>query len=320
MKRTTQFFAIALAAMSMVACKNTDYKKTKEGFPYKIFSDGKGEKILPGYVVSYHMTNKLEDSLMGTTYGSPTQWLPIPKEGPSLEKMRFFLEARKGDSILLIQPIDSLMAKNPQAAQDPFLKANKGKQIKTWLKIVEVYKDEDLAKAAQEKEGMEAFFKDPGIQKQKAVDESEIEAYLKKSSINATRTPLGTYIHVLKPGTGEKAKSGQYLTVLYTGKLLSGEVFDTNEKPGGQPMQIQLGTARLVPGFDDALKQLSKGERAMVFIPSIIGYGAQGGQPNAQGVQVIKPNQSLIFEIELVDISDKQPAPRMMPQTDTTTK
>src|SRR5215211_6490481 len=117
MKRTNQFLAIALIATSMVACKNTEFKKTKEGFPYKVFSDGKGEKIMPGYVVRYHMTNKLEDSIMGTTYGTPAQWLPIPKEGPGMESMKFFLEARKGDSILLIQPVDSLIAKNPQAAQ-----------------------------------------------------------------------------------------------------------------------------------------------------------------------------------------------------------
>ena len=56
MKVTRQLFFITLLAILFAACKNTDFKKTKEGFPYKVFGNGKGEKIAAGFIVSYHMT------------------------------------------------------------------------------------------------------------------------------------------------------------------------------------------------------------------------------------------------------------------------
>ncbi len=314
MKRSNQFLAIALIAMCAVACKNTDFKKTKEGFPYKVYSDGKGEKIMPGYVVRYHMTNKLEDSLMGTSYGNPAQWISIPKTGDENPMTKLLLEARKGDSILVIQPVDSIMKKDPRAAQDSFLMANKGKQFKAIIKVVEVYKDEAAAQAIFEKEATDNFYKDPANSRQKTTDEAEISAYLKNANIATTRTPWGVYVQTIKPGNGQKAKMGEFMMLRYTGKDLSGKVFDTNNKPGGQLMPMQVGAGGMIQGFQDGVKTLSKGEKAIIYIPSVIAYGAQGSPP------LIQPNQNILFEVEVVDISDKQPAPPTMPQADTTKK
>ncbi|MDB5207342.1 MAG: hypothetical protein JWR72_2417 [Flavisolibacter sp.] len=314
MKRSNQFLAIALIAMSAVACKNTDFKKTKEGFPYKVFSDEKGEKIMPGYVVRYHMTNKLEDSTMSTTYGNPAQWIAIPKQGDENPMTKLLLEARKGDSILVIQPVDSIMKKDPRAAQDSFLMANKGKQFKAIIKVVEVYKDETAAQAIFEKEATENFYKDPSNSRQRAADEAEINAYLKNANITTRRTPWGAYVQTLSGGNGQKAKMGQFMMLRYTGKDLTGKIFDTNNTPGGQLMPLQVGAGGVIQGFQDGVKSLSKGEKAIIYVPSVIGYGAQGSPPK------IQPNQNILFEIEVVDITDKQPAPPAMPQADTTRK
>lgn len=314
MKRTTQFLAIALVAMSFVACKNTDFKKTKEGFPYKIFSDGKGEKIMPGYVIRYHMTNKLEDSLMGSSYGGPAQWMAIPKTGEQTPMVKLLLEARNGDSILVIQPVDSIIKQNPRAAQDSFIMAHKGKQFKAIMKVVEVYKDEAAAQAIFEKEATQNFYKDPANSRQKAQDEAQINAYLKNAGINTTRTPWGAYVQTLTAGNGQKAKMGQFMMLRYTGKDFSGKIFDTNNKPGGQLMPMQVGAGGMITGFQDGVKNLSKGEKAMIYIPSVIAYGAQGSPP------LVQPNQNIMFEIEVVDITDKQPAPPAMPQAPDTTR
>lgn len=314
MKRTNQFLAIALIALSMVACKNTEFKKTKEGYPYKVFSDGKGEKIMPGYVVRYHMTNKLEDSVMGTTYGSSAQWMAIPKQGEENPLVKLLLEARKGDSILVIQPVDSIIKTNPRAAQDSFLMANKGKQFKAIIKVVEVYKDEESAQAVFEKENIENFYKDPGNAQQKTKDEAEIEAYLKSKGITAKRTPWGVYIQSLSPGNGQKAKTGQFMMLRYTGKDFNGKIFDSNNKPGAPLLPMQVGAGGVIQGFQDGVKTLTKGEKAILYVPSGIAYGAQGNPPK------IAPNQNILFEIEVVDITDKQPAPPTMPQPDTTRK
>ena len=291
MKLTRQILAVALLAFLMVACKNgTDYKKSKEGFPYKVFTSGSGEKIIAGNVVRYHLTNKLEDSLLGSSYGTPARWLGIPKTGEQTGLALMLLEARKGDSILVIQPVDSILAKTPQASQDSFLLKNKGKSLKTYVKVVEVYKDENAAQAVFDKENQ--------------------ENYLKTNNISTTKSPWGTYVQVIQPGTGEKPKTGQFVMLRYTGKLLTGEEFDSNNKPGAPLLPMQAGAGGTIIGFEDGVKQLSKGAKANIYIPSVIGYGAQGMPPK------IGPNQNLMFEIEVVDITDNPPAPPTLPQGD----
>ena len=312
MKLTKQILSIALLAFVMVACKNTDYKKTKEGFPYKVFSTGSGEKITAGNVVRYHLTNKLEDSLLGTSYGSPARWLGIPKTGEQTGLALMLLEARKGDSIMVIQPVDSIIAKTPQAAQDSFLMRNKGKSLKTYVKVVEVYKDEASAQQVFDKENMETYFKDPVMAQQRTKDAAELESYLKANNITTSKTPWGTYVQLLTPGAGPKAKAGQYVSLRYTGKLMNGEEFDSNNKPGAPLLPVQIGAGGTIIGFEDGVKQLSKGAKANIYIPSVVGYGAQGMPPK------IAPNQNLVFALEVVDITDAPPAPPTMPQVDST--
>ncbi|HEX8314310.1 MAG TPA: FKBP-type peptidyl-prolyl cis-trans isomerase [Flavisolibacter sp.] len=323
MKATKQILcAVLVSVVALAACKNTDYKKTKEGFPYKIFSNGKGEKIAVGNVIRYHRTDRLEDSLLGTSYGTPAQWMPIAKQGNEENPMAtLMLEARKGDSILLITPIDSIIAKNPRAAADSFLISNKGKNLKTTFKIVEVYKDEPTARAIYdresiedrakfEKESLASFLKDTATLRQKPLDEATIEAYLRAKNITTRRSPWGTYIQTITAGNGTKAKPGQYAMLRYTGKLFNGQEFDSNNKPGGQLMPMQVGAGGIIKGFEDGVLQLSKGEKAVLYIPSVTGYAKTGSQPDPQtGKQKIGPNQNLIFEIEVVDITDNPAAP-----------
>lgn len=307
MKRKLHFFVWALLALGFTACKQTEFKKTKDGFPYKIFSSGKGEEIKPGYFVSLHQTSRINDSIMETSYGNPPRFMPIPKDssaaGGGNELVKILLEAREGDSIQINQPIDSLLSKNPVAAQDSFLVSNKGKDIVTIIKVVDVYKTEEEAQAAFEKQNIEAYNKRPGISEQRKKDEAAIETYLRENNIQAQRTPWGAYVQVVEPGSGPKPKYGQYLMLRYTGTDMSGKVFDSNNKPGAQLLPVQLGAGGSIIGFEDALKNLSKGARANVYIPSFIAYGAEGRPP------VIQPNQNLIFNIEVVDITDAPPAP-----------
>lgn len=305
MKVTTQVFGAAFFAMAtLAACKNTDFKKTKDGLPYKVMGEGKGDKIVPGNVIRIQATTRLGDSLLSSTYntGGP-QTVTIPKDGPNMEMFKIFFDAHKGDSILLLQPVDSILAKNPMASKDSFLLSKKGKNIETVLKIVDVFKDAETVN-----------------NQQKAADETAIQSYLKGKSVQAKPTGKGVYIETLTPGNGQLPKPGQTMSIRYTGKLLNGEVFDTNTKPGDPLLPVQIGTGSMIPGFEDGLSQLSKGEKAVLFIPSAMAYGERGSQPDMTGQQRIKANQSLIFEVEVVDISDKQPAPPQMPRMDSTRK
>lgn len=299
MKFTKQIVAVLLVALTITACK-TNYKKTKDGFPYTIFSSGSGEKIKPGNLVRFHLTNKMEDSLLSTTYGQSPQTVTIPTDAAALDNVKFFTEARKGDSILILQPVDSIVKANPQAAKDPLLARSKGKFIKIYIKIVDVIKDEATMSTQQ-----------------KAKDDAEISAYLKQKNINATRTPNGVYIQTITPGNGQKPKPGQVVMLHYTGRLLSGEEFETNNQPGAPLLPVKIGAGGMIAGFEDVVKELSKGEKVIVYIPSSLAYGVQGNPPK------IGPDQNIVFELEAVDITDKEPAPPTPPTTsqpDTTRK
>jgi FKBP-type peptidyl-prolyl cis-trans isomerase len=96
------------------------------------------------------------------------------------------------------------------------------------------------------------------------------------------------------------AKAGDQLVVNYTGKLLDGTKFDSNVDTAfhhTQPFSFKLGQHQVIPGWDIGYTKISKGTKATFYIPSTLAYGEQpppGGK--------IKPNDVLIFEVELVNI------------------
>lgn len=97
-------------------------------------------------------------------------------------------------------------------------------------------------------------------------------------------------------GEGAEAKAGQYVSVHYTGWLLSnGEKFDSS-KDRNDPFSFPLGGRRVIAGWDEGVQGMKVGGTRKLTIPSQLGYGAQG----AGGV--IPPNATLVFEVELLDI------------------
>jgi FKBP-type peptidyl-prolyl cis-trans isomerase len=229
--------------------------------------------------------------------------------------MEIFPKAKKGDSIYITESADSLLKQNPQLATQSPLK--KGDQIITTIKIIDVYKTPEEAQAAVsndrianadkvDKETLERFKKDTAAQAQMAKDNKIIEDYLAKNNIQAQKTDWGVYVQTLNPGQGPKPKAGEYANVKYKGSTLAGQEFDA----GIYPLQIGLGGS--IKGFDEGVRQLSKGGKAKIFIPSMLGYGAQGNPPK------IAPNENLIFELELLDISNTPPSPNQQVNVDTT--
>ena len=97
-----------------------------------------------------------------------------------------------------------------------------------------------------------------------------------------------------KAGSGPKVGKGKKIKAHYTGKLVNGRVFDSSVQRG-QPFEFTVGIGQVIPGWDEALSDMSKGEKRVLIIPPNLGYGARG----AGGV--IPPNATLVFEVEMVD-------------------
>lgn len=99
-------------------------------------------------------------------------------------------------------------------------------------------------------------------------------------------------------GEGARPSAGDKVTVHYRLLLPSGDVVDSSYDRG-QPFSFVVGVGKVIKGWDEALQQMSKGQKSSLIIPPDIGYGERG----AGGV--IPPNATLIFEVELLDIERK---------------
>jgi FKBP-type peptidyl-prolyl cis-trans isomerase len=115
--------------------------------------------------------------------------------------------------------------------------------------------------------------------------------------VKTITTSSGLKYTTLKAGKGATPKPGQTVFVHYTGTLTNGKKFDSS-RDRGEPFSFKLGEGRVIPGWDEALSTMKIGERRKLTIPPKLGYGATGAG------QDIPPNATLIFDVELLKISD----------------
>jgi len=141
----------------------------------------------------------------------------------------------------------------------------------------------------------------------------ETKALFDVKKAEAMETPSGLKYVITSTKNGVKPEQGAKVKVSYGGYFPDGKLFDSNfietakkynvydekrdQQKGYEPFTADYGPkARLIPGFREGLQLLNVGDRALLFIPSKLGYGAKGAG------KVIPPNSDLVFEIELVDI------------------
>jgi FKBP-type peptidyl-prolyl cis-trans isomerase len=105
-----------------------------------------------------------------------------------------------------------------------------------------------------------------------------------------------TKIMDLRAGTGPEAKSGDSVTVHYTGTLEDGTKFDSS-RDRGQPFTFPLGAGRVIKGWDHGVAGMQVGGQRRLTIPAEEGYGSQGAGA------VIPPNAELTFDVELIKIN-----------------
>jgi rhodanese-related sulfurtransferase len=104
-------------------------------------------------------------------------------------------------------------------------------------------------------------------------------------------------VETLQKGNGELALTGQRISVHYEGKLQDGTVFDAS-RPRGQPLSFILGKGQVIKGWDLGVEGMLVGEIRRLTIPPEMGYGANGAG------EVIPPNATLIFEVELLAVTE----------------
>ncbi|MCW8908048.1 MAG: FKBP-type peptidyl-prolyl cis-trans isomerase [Sedimenticola sp.] len=121
------------------------------------------------------------------------------------------------------------------------------------------------------------------------------QAFLERNSSQegVVVLPSGLQYQVLREGEGEQPAPGAKVTVHYRGTLISGEEFDSSYSRG-EPTSFSLDG--VIPGFREGISLMNPGAKYKLFIPASLGYG-ETGAPGAIG-----PNETLIFEVELISI------------------
>jgi FKBP-type peptidyl-prolyl cis-trans isomerase len=223
--------------------------------------------------------------------------------GTPYDLSELYTQLKIGDSVYAEQAMDTFIKHNPAILQQTTFK-NGDKLIHT-IKVVEVFKTAEQAQADEMKEQSTAFDRDPKVQGQLQTDNKAITDYLAKNSINAQKVGKGTYVEVQREGSGPAIKTGDFVMINYRGLTLAGKQFDTNLDPAKgrtEPMPYQIGVQPVIRGFEEGIGVLKKGSKARLFIPSVLAYGPQPPTP------LIQPFESLIFEIEVLDVTNRPPA------------
>jgi FKBP-type peptidyl-prolyl cis-trans isomerase len=113
-----------------------------------------------------------------------------------------------------------------------------------------------------------------------------------KGKEGVVELPSGLQYLVLKKGEGASPTAEDEVTVHYRGTFIDGREFDRSQE--GNPVTFKVNG--VIPGFREALTHMQPGAKWQIFVPSALGYGANGAPPT------IGPNETLIFEVELVSV------------------
>ena len=264
------------------------FRMVHSGLSYKIVEHGKKKrKPVINDHIEMHIHVHVGDSVIFDSR-SMNNNLPVPFQitQPKFEgdPVEGFMMMCTGDSAEFRVPV-ALMKKSGNQML-PWMK--EGQDVQYNVVLVSVMSDEEQKKDIAKKTA-----------KQKKIDKKILKNYFTKNNIKPEVTESGIYYTVKKKGSGTPTVAGKSVSVNYTGKLINGSVFDSNTDPAykhKEPFTFELGTGKVIKGWDEGLLLFNKGGAGTIYIPSYLAYGSQDRSPG------IPANSILIFDIEITDV------------------
>lgn len=290
MRNLLILFAATSFALSQFACQKGSSVTTPGGNLVTNHTNGTGPKATYGDKVLISVNTWVNDSLVQSTSrdaGGPRE-VALPDSSMMKGKVPAVFEAlllmAKGDSATVIQPLDSIMKKGiPKVFGEV-------KEIRYEVKLEDILSPEVLEQREREEAAKAEGAKAQGMVVAETIKQM-LASYKGKKLENLKKTASGLEYVILEQGTGAPIKDGDSVPTHYYGvRKTDGVMFDNSFDRGSS---IPFTVGQLVPGFNEGMKLLNRGGKALLFIPSKLGYGEQGAGGD------IPPNTDLVFYIEM---------------------
>jgi FKBP-type peptidyl-prolyl cis-trans isomerase FkpA len=273
-------------------------KKTASGFKYQVFpSATPGDSIKRRDVVKVQLQQYADDTLIGSTIGKMPQYVEINNELREFDYTELLSAMRVNDSAVCFFEIKDIMKRAGKDAKMPKLLENR-KQVKVCFRILNKFSSEAEAMFDQEKTqnslvGYTGMDEKAGL----SIAAKSFDSLIKVLPVPPLKLEGGVYVDIKEKGTGGKIKAGQQVAVIYRGMLINGKVFE--EKTKEDPFVIHAGIGEASRGFDIAVSSLSVGDKARVYVPAPLAYGAQ------KVGDYIPAFSNLVFDMEITDLNTK---------------
>ncbi|GAA5075958.1 peptidylprolyl isomerase [Thermocatellispora tengchongensis] len=253
---------------------------------FKVVKEGSGTPVKMGDSVVANLTVYTWDgktnALGGSTYdaGAP-ELVPLSTQLPKVVQDGF-VGAKPGGRFYAVVAADSYTKEQIEQA----------KQQGTDTSIAQVFIVDVIdAPQARAASGKALDAEVPGIKLENPGGDQAPKLTTKTDEKASKKLVAETVIQ----GDGPKIKKGQAVLVQYVGKIWGTDVeFDSSWSKGGQPVLFQIGTGKVIKGWDEGLVGRNVGSRVLLTIPPDLGYGEQG-----QGEQ-IKGTDTLVFAVDLL--------------------
>lgn len=266
------FLLLLILGVLFTSCQqSTKYNQTSSGLYYKFYEQNEGVNPMENEMLDVILSCSIND----TAVIIPTNKMIIPMMESLFvgDIYEGFKMMHRGDSASFMVRADSTFLTLFGSPLPPVFSVNDLMRFE--IRLNDFCSESEL------------------YAKKEAQAEQELSEYLKNNNITPITTESGLNYVITKEGYGEKPSVGTLITVHYTGKFLDGSVFDSSLERNN-PIQFVLGIGQVIPGWDEGLQLLSKGSKAVLYIPYYLAYGDRGAG-------TIPPFSTLIFEVELID-------------------
>lgn len=260
------------------------YKATDGGIYYRYHVKNGGELPQIGDLMDVTLSCTVNDT--ATIIPVSSNILKLSEPSYHSDFMEGLALMHKGDSMSFIVNIDSTFKYLFRVSKLPE-EFSTTDVMKFNVKVNDFYPESEYVKKM-----IEAIKKNYPEETARAY--AEMQAYFAENHVVASPTATGLYYVMTEEGNGEMPKKGDNVKVHYTGKLLDGKVFDSSVERG-EPIEVPIGMGYVIPGWDEGIMLMSKGEKGVLYIPYYLGYGDRGAGND------IPPFANLIFEVELID-------------------